>query len=198
MAFSNALMRRLLHRGFLVSRRALSTNDETVNTPDASEVSSKGRHGSSFRRRLKVSPPIATTVDHTKQEQRNYEREATHLDTTFLSDLEEKQEAADDQKAERPRVDPRERSIILFPGQGSQFVGMGAKTLPYPGVKEMFSTAKKILGYDLLDLCVNGPKVQLDKTVHCQPAVFVTSLAGINKLRAENPKVCVPQRQFYL
>ena len=89
----------------------------------------------------------------------------------------------------RPEINPKETSILLFPGQGSQFVGMGQKVLPYPGVQELYSRASEILGYDLLNICLNGPKQELDKTVHCQPAVFVTSLAAVEKLKEDIPEV---------
>ena len=45
---------------------------------------------------------------------------------------------------------------FLFPGQGSQAVGMAKETLNIPRVKEMFDEAKEVLGYDLLDVCLNG------------------------------------------
>ncbi|KAM8740772.1 malonyl-CoA-acyl carrier protein transacylase, mitochondrial [Acanthopagrus schlegelii] len=99
----------------------------------------------------------------------------------------------------RPRKDPSNRSVLLFPGQGSQFVGMGRGLLKYPNVKEMFTAARKILGYDLLSLCLEGPEQELMKTVHCQPAVFVTSLAAVERLNHENPKaieMCVAAAGF--
>ena len=96
-------------------------------------------------------------------------------------------EASD--KEQRPRKDPGQVSVLLFPGQGSQFVGMGRGLLKYGAVQDMFSVARKILGYDLLSLCLNGPKEDLRKTVHCQPAVFVTSLAAVERLNHENPAV---------
>ncbi|XP_057711256.1 malonyl-CoA-acyl carrier protein transacylase, mitochondrial [Corythoichthys intestinalis] len=99
----------------------------------------------------------------------------------------------------RPRKDPSARSVLLFPGQGSQFVGMGRGLLRYPNVPEMFEAAKKILGYDLLSLCLNGPEEELTKTVHCQPAVFVTSLAAVERLNHQNPKaieMCVAAAGF--
>ncbi|MED6274985.1 hypothetical protein CHARACLAT_021818 [Characodon lateralis] len=99
----------------------------------------------------------------------------------------------------RHRKDPRGCSVLLFPGQGSQFVGMGRGLTKYPNVKEMFSAAQKILGYDLLSLCLEGPEEELLKTVHCQPAVFVTSLAAVEKLQHENPKAietCVAAAGF--
>ncbi|XP_008299206.1 malonyl-CoA-acyl carrier protein transacylase, mitochondrial [Stegastes partitus] len=95
--------------------------------------------------------------------------------------------------------DPSGSSVLLFPGQGSQFVGMGRGLLKYPNVKEMFSAAEKILGYDLLSLCLQGPEQELMKTVHCQPAVFVTSLAAVERLHQENPEAiesCVAAAGF--
>lgn len=56
-------------------------------------------------------------------------------------------------------------------------------------MKDMFSVAQKVLGYDLLDLCLNGPEEELMKTVHCQPAVFLSSLAAVERLNHENPEV---------
>ncbi|XP_051886380.1 malonyl-CoA-acyl carrier protein transacylase, mitochondrial [Pristis pectinata] len=83
---------------------------------------------------------------------------------------------------------PRQSSLLLFPGQGSQFVGMAEGLERYHSVRQMFEAAHKILGYDLLSLCVNGPQEELNKTVHCQPAVFVTSLAAVERLNSENPE----------
>lgn len=96
-------------------------------------------------------------------------------------------------KQRRPFEDPSSHSVLLFPGQGSQFVGMGKGLLKYPNVREMFTVAQKILGYDLLSLCLEGPEEELMKTVHCQPAVFVTSLAAVERLNHENPKVDVQE-----
>lgn len=89
----------------------------------------------------------------------------------------------------RPKINPRDTSVLLFPGQGSQVVGMGQKLLPYPGVKELYEKASHMLGYDLLNLCLNGPKTELDKTIYCQPALFVTSLAGVERLKEDMPEV---------
>lgn len=72
--------------------------------------------------------------------------------------------------------------MVLFPGQGSQQVGMARGLLHYPNVRAMFLTAHKVLGYDLLDLCLKGPAEMLNKTLHCQPAVFLTSMAAAEKL----------------
>ncbi|CAG5124881.1 unnamed protein product [Candidula unifasciata] len=101
--------------------------------------------------------------------------------------------------AEEQKIAPSTTSVILFPGQGSQFVGMGKKLLDYPGVRDMYEEASSILGYNLLNLCLRGPKSELDKTVHCQPAVVITSLAAIEKCREEHPNAvekCVTAAGF--
>lgn len=75
---------------------------------------------------------------------------------------------------------------FLFPGQGAQFVGMcGDVVKDVPKAQELFTTASDILGYDLLDICTNGPKEKLDSTVVSQPAIFVASMAAVEKLRLE-------------
>lgn len=97
------------------------------------------------------------------------------------------------------KVDPRDTSILLFPGQGSQFVGMGGAVFEAPNVDKLFTVAKSILGYDLLKLCLNGPIEQLSRTEFCQPAVFVTSLAAVEHLRARNStevETCVATAGF--
>lgn len=91
--------------------------------------------------------------------------------------------------ARRDRRPPREGTVLLFPGQGSHFVGMGRGLLRYPGVRDMYRLAEKVLGYDLLSLCLEGPRAELDRTQHCQPAVFVASLAAVEKLNHRQPDV---------
>jgi [acyl-carrier-protein] S-malonyltransferase len=87
----------------------------------------------------------------------------------------------------KPNIDPRETSVILFPGQGTQFVGMGKDLMKFPIARDLFDAANDLLGYDLRELCFNGPKEQLDKTIYCQPAVMVCSLAAVEKLKEERP-----------
>jgi [acyl-carrier-protein] S-malonyltransferase len=84
----------------------------------------------------------------------------------------------------------------LFPGQGAQFVGMGRSVLERcPAAQQLFDRAREILGYDLAELCLQGPAERLDSTVISQPALFVCSLAAVELLRQEAPEV-VDQCRF--
>lgn len=75
---------------------------------------------------------------------------------------------------------------FMFPGQGAQYMGMAATICDeVPKAKELFDTASGILGYDLLEKCKNGPKDVLDSTEVSQPAIFVCSMAAVEKLRQE-------------
>lgn len=77
---------------------------------------------------------------------------------------------------------------FLFPGQGAQHVGMGKSIAEkYPAAKELYNRAQEILGYDVSKLCFEGPAEELDSTAISQPAIFVTSLAALEMLRAESP-----------
>ncbi len=64
---------------------------------------------------------------------------------------------------------------FVFPGQGSQYVGM-SKKIPESSVKkELFQKASDIVGFDLLELCDNGPMSELTSTENTQPALFTVS-----------------------
>jgi [acyl-carrier-protein] S-malonyltransferase len=75
---------------------------------------------------------------------------------------------------------------MIFPGQGSQAVGMGlALAQNHPGAREIFDQADAILGRPLSNLCFEGPEDELKLTVNTQPALYVTSAAALAVLRAE-------------
>lgn len=58
-----------------------------------------------------------------------------------------------------------------------------------PAARRLYDRAAEVLGYDLAKLCFEGPADELDSTVYSQPAIFVTSLAALESLRAESPDV---------
>ncbi|HYO23873.1 MAG TPA: ACP S-malonyltransferase [Lacipirellulaceae bacterium] len=79
------------------------------------------------------------------------------------------------------------QTAFLFPGQGAQTVGMGsAVAASLPAARALFDQASGILGYDLLQLCTAGPEDKLNSTVFSQPALFVCSLAALERLRQDN------------
>lgn len=83
-------------------------------------------------------------------------------------------------------ADYKPTCAFLFPGQGAQAVGMGSEAQSVPAAADLYKKANDILGFDLLDVCINGPKEKLDSTVLSQPAIYVTSLAAVEVLRARD------------
>ena len=63
-----------------------------------------------------------------------------------------------------------------------------------PAARRLYDRAAEVLGYDLAKLCFEGPAEDLDSTVYSQPAIFVTSLAALESLRAESPDVVLGLR----
>uniref|UniRef100_A0A1A9X0D5 [acyl-carrier-protein] S-malonyltransferase n=1 Tax=Glossina brevipalpis TaxID=37001 RepID=A0A1A9X0D5_9MUSC len=101
----------------------------------------------------------------------------------------------------RVRIEPKETSLVLFPGQGTQYVGMASQLMRFPEARRIFKLANEILDYDLLKLCLEGPREQLNRTEYAQLAVMVSSLAALEQLREERPKAidsCVATAGFSL
>ncbi len=77
----------------------------------------------------------------------------------------------------------------MFPGQGSQSVGMGRGLYDaFPTVKALYDDASSILGYDIAQLCFEGPAERLNLTEHTQPALLVSSAAALKALEPAGVK----------
>lgn len=78
------------------------------------------------------------------------------------------------------------KTAFIFPGQGSQQVGMGRDVGEAFGrCMDFFAKANEIVGYDLADICFNGPEDKLNSTSVSQPGIFVTSAAMLDLLRSD-------------
>ena len=78
---------------------------------------------------------------------------------------------------------------LLFPGQGSQAVGMGKGLAEnFPIARQTFEEADEALGYKLSQLCFEGPEDQLRLTEITQPAILTVSVAALRVLETQSPK----------
>jgi [acyl-carrier-protein] S-malonyltransferase len=86
-------------------------------------------------------------------------------------------------------------TAYLFPGQGSQGVGMGqALVQRSEKARQVFAEADRILGVPLSDLCFHGPAETLTETFNAQPAILTASIAALRALQAARPNF--PQPAF--
>ena len=78
---------------------------------------------------------------------------------------------------------------LLFPGQGSQAVGMGkALCEASAAARAVFEEADRVLGFALSRLCFEGPEEELKLTANTQPAILTHSIAALEDLRARSPE----------
>jgi [acyl-carrier-protein] S-malonyltransferase len=78
---------------------------------------------------------------------------------------------------------------LLFPGQGAQKVGMGQDIASScRDAADVFDQASETLGYDLAEICFNGPEEKLTRTDICQPAILTSSIAAIKALLSQSPR----------
>lgn len=78
------------------------------------------------------------------------------------------------------------KAAIVFPGQGSQFIGMGKDLYDrFDYVRDLFATADKVLGFSITDLCFNGPEDELRQTYNTQPSLLLVSYAVYQVLKRQ-------------
>src|SRR5688572_9009256 len=76
------------------------------------------------------------------------------------------------------------RRILLFPGQGSQYVGMGRRLAEtHAPAKALLERANAVLGFDLADILFNGPETRLTATEVAQPAIFTVSMMALEVVK---------------
>lgn len=75
----------------------------------------------------------------------------------------------------------REQVVVVFPGQGAQFKGMGREL--FGAYRELTAAADAILGYSIEELCVQDPQDRLKQTRYTQPALFVVNALGFRRMQ---------------
>jgi len=135
-----------------------------------------------------VAPELFKKLEPKVREKMEQDAHANFLKKKEKAD-EEEDEAVKQMLADCPWAQTLERDreiCVLFPGQGTQKKGMADALIEKcPEARLLFDKAKAILGYDLAALIRDGPQEKLDQTLYSQPAVFVTSLAALEKAKKE-------------
>ncbi len=83
---------------------------------------------------------------------------------------------------------------VLFPGQGAQYKGMGKEL--FKEYSKLTQTAEKILGYSVVELCIDDPKKQLNLTQYTQPALFVVN--ALNYYRQQESGEAASQADYFM
>jgi len=79
--------------------------------------------------------------------------------------------------------------VCVFAGQGAQAPGMGKDFATDPEIAALFSRANGVLGFDIANLCFEGPAEELTKSNICQPAIFTMSVAAFRAFQKKYPAV---------
>lgn len=81
------------------------------------------------------------------------------------------------------------KSAFVFPGQGSQLVGMGRDVAAaFPVARDVYDEADELAGFALSELCFRGPAEVLNQTRNTQPAIYITSIAILRALQHALPQ----------
>ena len=79
---------------------------------------------------------------------------------------------------------------FIFPGQGAQYEGMGKELCDkFDVARKIFDQANEVLGFDLADICFEGPIEKLTKSAVCQPAILTLSIAALEVFKSQKPEI---------